>query len=130
MDSNLLCPSCHEALRPKVLVCETCDIKVEGHFHLNEFATLDPDDLHFLRIFIHSEGRIRDMESALGLSYPTIRGKLSALKTKLIAGANKPGPVREPKTSPTQQILQRLEKGELTFDEAMEQIKKLRQEIK
>jgi hypothetical protein len=83
IDSNLACPACHTALQPKLLVCPACEIKVEGPFQLNEFATLDPDDLHFLRIFVRSEGRIREMESALGLSYPTIRGRLAALKRKL-----------------------------------------------
>ena len=59
--SNLQCPSCHGDLKPKVLVCEGCDIRVEGPFQLNEFATLPPEDLHFLRIFIRCEGRIRDI---------------------------------------------------------------------
>jgi hypothetical protein len=86
IDSNLACPSCQSALQPKVLVCTSCDIKVEGPFQLNEFATLATDDLHFLRIFVRCEGRIRDMESALGLSYPTIRSRLTALKHKLSGG--------------------------------------------
>ena len=128
MDSNLLCPSCHEALKPQVLVCEGCDIKLEGHFHLNEFATLSPDDLHFLRIFVHCEGRIREMESPLGLSYPTIRSKLTALKNKLAANieATREKETATPKVTPTQEILERLEKGEISFDEAMKQMKQLR----
>jgi hypothetical protein len=92
IDSNLACPACQVALQPKLLVCPACDIKVEGPFQLNEFATLGSDDLHFLRIFVRSEGRIRDMESALGLSYPTIRTRLAALKRKLSGEAEAEGP--------------------------------------
>ena len=86
MDAHLACPACRTILKPKLLVCPACEIKVEGPFQLNEFATLGAEDLHLLRIFVRSEGRIREMESALGLTYPTIRGRLSALKRKL-AGA-------------------------------------------
>lgn len=134
IDSNLACPSCQTALRPKVLACPHCDIKVEGPFQLNEFATLAPDDLHFLRIFVRSEGRIRDMESSLGLSYPTIRARLTALKHKLageetaevepaLQQAGKDKAVAGPDAG---QILAQLQAGEIPFDEAMKRIKRLR----
>jgi hypothetical protein len=122
-------------LRPKVLACLDCDIKVEGPFQLNEFATLAPDDLHFLRIFVRSEGRIRDMETALGLSYPTIRARLTALKNKLSGESSEDESGAEAKPSAAEKteesqdvgrILQRLQAGEIPFDEAMNQIKRLR----
>jgi hypothetical protein len=135
IDSNLACPSCHSLLRPKVLACPDCDIKVEGPFQLNEFATLAPDDLHFLRIFVRSEGRIRDMETALGLSYPTIRARLTALKNKLsgetpedaIGGNAKPsGAEKAEEPQDVGHILQQLQAGAIPFDQAMNQIKRLR----
>jgi len=140
LDSNLLCPSCHGPLRPVQLACDHCSIKVEGPFQLNEFATLAPDDLHFLRIFVRSEGRIRDMETALGLSYPTIRSRLTALKNKLqgaseeniasdaprSAGAAPHASVGSSAETRVREILARLETGELPFEEAMKQIKKIR----
>lgn len=120
IESNLLCPSCHAGLQPRLLVCDTCDIRVEGQFHMNEFATMSPEDLHFLRIFVHSEGRIRDMETALGLSYPTIRTRLSALKNKLSAAAEQQ---QQTATNSTARVLERLHAGEITFEEAMKLIK-------
>jgi hypothetical protein len=146
IDSNLACPSCQSALQPKVLCCPNCDIKVEGPFQLNEFATLAQDDLHFLRIFVRCEGRIRDMESALGLSYPTIRTRLSALKHKLagegseggggfggVKGGHEAGAAGTGKTAGSAgeeqdagRILARLQAGEIPFDEAMKQIKLLK----
>lgn len=132
IDSNLQCPSCKGALVPKVLECESCSIQVQGPFHWNEFVTLDAEDLHFLRIFIRCEGRVRDMEPALGLSYPTIRSRLSDLKNKLAgpaeeaerqaAEAKKKAAKSESDT--VSEILAELEKGKLTFDEAMKRIKK------
>jgi hypothetical protein len=56
---------------------------VEGEFVMNEFDSLSPDELHFLRVFVQCEGRIRDMEAALGVSYPTVKGLLASIKEKL-----------------------------------------------
>lgn len=130
IDSNLACPACQTPLRPKLLVCPACDIKVEGPFQFNEFAALGADDLHFLRIFIRSEGRIRDMESALGLSYPTIRARLTALKKKLAGEAQADGTSEGSKTPGEEEavaaILARLNAGEIPFREAMQSIKRIR----
>ena len=127
IDSNLECPHCERVLRPIQLVCDNCGIKVEGPFQLNEFATLAPDDLHFLRIFVRCEGRIREMEAALGLSYPTIRARLTALKTTLQGEG--PG-TEEPPAGKTEgaveRILEQLQSGEISFGEAMDRIKQAR----
>ncbi|SRR5258708_1296281 len=117
-------------MHPTVLMCDGCGIKVEGNFQVNEFASLAPDDLHFLRIFVRCEGRIREMETALGLSYPTIRTRLTELKNRLV-GDHEPEAQPAPNqgtaaTTTVQAILNRLQAGELSFDDAMAQIKKLR----
>ena len=83
IDANVRCPSCNGQLFPRVLVCDSCGLKVEGDFVTNEFGALTPDELHFLRVFIYCEGRIRDMEAALGVSYPTVKGHLASIKEKL-----------------------------------------------
>jgi hypothetical protein len=117
--SNLQCPACHRGLQPQVLACGHCDIKVEGPFVLNEFATLSAEDLHFLRIFIASEGRIRDMEAPLGLSYPTIRARLRALRQRIVEpAAEVPAAEPTPETDATS-VLERLGAGEIDFDQAM-----------
>ena len=129
IDSNILCPSCQGFLNPTVLHCGHCDIRVEGPFRLNEFATLPPEELHFLRIFIRCEGRVRDMEPALGLSYPTIRSRLTQLKNKLSMEMEKPddsskNPKKDFPLRTTEEILELLDKGEVSFEQAMKLIKK------
>jgi hypothetical protein len=124
IDSNILCPACHGLLSPTVLSCGHCNIRVEGPFELNEFATLSPDDLHFLRIFIRCEGRVRDMEPALGLSYPTIRSRHTPLKNSLVGDFEAREENKKPDAPSTEEVLARLEKGEITFDQAMKLIKK------
>jgi len=83
IDANIRCPSCNGQLYPRVLVCDSCGLKVEGEFVMNEFDSLSPDELHFLRVFVQCEGSIRDMEAALGVSYPTVKGLLASIKEKL-----------------------------------------------
>ena len=89
----------------------------------NEFQNLDADSLHLLRVFIACEGRIRDMERALGVSYPTVKSRLAALRSSVGLG-DVPTPTPAPK--PTQQaaeVLDRMEAGEIDFDEAIRQLK-------
>ena len=141
--SMISCPSCSRSLRPQVLMCDSCDIKVEGHFAFNEFATLAPEDLHFLRVFLQCEGRIRDMEGALGLSYPTVRARLSELKEKVlghlepskskIASENSNTDTGSKKSSSAvkdsavvQGALSALERKEISFDEALKFIQQSR----
>lgn len=120
IEVGLACPSCKNTLKPEVLVCKSCGIRVEGEFRWNEFAALDQESLHFLRIFIQAEGRIRDMEASLGLSYPTIRARIAALKKRLRLGAEG-GRSREEER--IDRILEDLKSGTLDFESAMKQIK-------
>jgi hypothetical protein len=132
IQSNLSCPSCQGPLAPKVLGCDACGIEVRGPFVLNEFATLDPEDLRLLRIFVLAEGRVRDMEAPLGLSYPTIRNRLAALREKLQPDASAPVRNSVPPASSTatprdvDTTLDLLKAGEVSFDEALEAIRKRR----
>src|SRR5262249_46084015 len=85
INGSIRCPSCEGPLAVTQLSCPACELTLQGKFHTNEFSTLAEEDLHFLRIFILTEGSIRDMESALGVSYPTIKARLAQLKMALSA---------------------------------------------
>ena len=131
IDANIRCPSCGGQLYPRVLVCDSCGLKVEGEFVSNEFGALTPDELHFLRVFIYCEGRIRDMEAALGVSYPTVKGHLSSIKEKLnLAGRGPEGPPGKPGDAPgptADEVLDKLEAGELDHGEAVRLLKAKRE---
>jgi hypothetical protein len=125
IDANVRCPSCNGQLYPRVLVCDSCGVKVEGDFVMNEFGSLTPDELHFLRVFIHCEGRIRDMEAALGVSYPTVKGHLASIKEKLnLSGQPFPASAVAPSAAngaepSADDVLERLENGELSYKDAV-----------
>jgi hypothetical protein len=112
------------------------DARVDGEFALNEFARLSADDLQFLRLFVHLEGRIRDMESALGVSYPTIKARIAALKRTLFDVA--PPASDEGQTSPAdapadddgvQRILEQLEQGTISPALAKELLRKRQDQV-
>ena len=134
LSPTLNCPACQQTLRPAVMACDACSLRVEGHFELNEFSRLSNDELHFLRIFIQCEGRIRDMEAALGLSYPTIRARLTAFKERVqnlatemppsIDEENQKVTPAKPASSPAAEILNRLKSGSLDYEQALKEIKK------
>lgn len=127
IDANVRCPSCSGQLFPRVLVCDSCGLKVEGDFVMNEFGSLTPDELHFLRVFIYCEGRIRDMEAALGVSYPTVKGHLASIKEKLnLSGQPSPAPAGETEvpaeaqeTATPEEVLDQLESGQLSYKDAV-----------
>jgi hypothetical protein len=106
-------------------------VRVDGEFALNEFARLSVDDLQFLRLFVHLEGRIRDMESALGVSYPTIKARIAALKRTLFDQAS---PVSDEARAAladapadddgVQRILEQLEQGTISPTLAKELLRK------
>ena len=130
-----VCPACDGRLVPRELACRDCGLVVQTRFKGNEFVGLDDDSLHLLRIFVACEGRIRDMERALGVSYPTVKSRLAGLRRTL--GAVEPAaetprprrdeqPRREASDSESRKaVLDRLESGEIDFDEALRAIKRL-----
>ena len=133
LQTSISCPVCQGPLRPRVLACGRCDVRVEGPFEANEFSGLDERLLHFLRIFVHCEGRIKDMEKALGVSYPTVKSMMAELKSALSlppeaepAEVPAAAPAAANTTTDTAAILEKMARGEISYDQALEQIRRAR----
>jgi hypothetical protein len=125
---GLPCPSCQGAMQVHTLACTHCDVRVSGRFEANEFALLSPEHLQLLRVFVLCEGRIRDMEKALGVSYPTVKNRLAALRARLGLEGNVRAsddtvmPAEAQAPDPEQAalaVLDALERGELATNEAV-----------
>lgn len=106
----------------RVLACPACGLRIESDFKQNEFALLEDEWLHFLRIFIHCEGRIRDMEAALGISYPTVKARIAELKARLTT-PDVPPPPPAPDRAAINEVLDLLESGDIDYEEAMNRIR-------
>src|ERR1022692_2473350 len=73
----LKCPSCNGDLAVERLTCRSCEITVEGEFGLPALLRLNRGQLDFVEVFLKNRGIIREVESELGVSYPTDRARLA-----------------------------------------------------
>ncbi len=82
------CPLCGERALVTEVSCPACDIHIRGQFTLSRYDSLSVEQGQFLETFLRSRGVIRDVEAALGISYPTVRARLDGLLAALgLAGA-------------------------------------------
>jgi hypothetical protein len=82
------CPICEHELTVTRLHCSECGTTLEGTFSVGRFGRLNRDQLSLLESFLRSRGNLREMERELGLSYPTIRGRVEALVKALGLGGS------------------------------------------
>jgi hypothetical protein len=74
------CPICQSNLEITKLYCRSCDTTIEGHFqHSTPFQQLTTEQMSFMITFVHNEGKINRVGEELGVSYPTVRGRLHDL---------------------------------------------------
>lgn len=94
------------------------DIAIEGSFELPQLARLSMDDQIFITAFVRSHGSIKEMERVFGVSYPTIKSRLTRIGNSLEFVETNPTPSKS-------EILERLQRGELTAEEAIREIEAL-----
>ena len=94
------------------LKCKRCGTTIEGEFTLNEFASLDRKNLEFLRLYLKNRGNLSRVAEVLGISYPTVLSRFNDLLKSL-------GYSTEGERDETEDVLERLEKGEISVREAL-----------
>lgn len=116
------CPVCGEPMQVTRLACNSCGSALEGHFDVCRFCQLSPEQQQFVEVFLTSRGNIREMERILGISYPTVRSRLDAIIEALGYSVDREreeaGEVQKRRS-----VLEALEKGELSVQEALKRIK-------
>jgi hypothetical protein len=94
-------------------------IAVEGNFELPQLAKLAMDDQIFVTAFVRSHGSIKEMERVFGVSYPTIKARLTRIADSLEFVETNPIPSKA-------EILERLQRGEINAEEAIREMEALR----
>ena len=95
------------------------EVAIEGAFELPELARLNLEDQVFITAFVRSHGSIKEMERIFGVSYPTIKSRLTRIADSLKFIETNPTPSRT-------EILERLERGEITAQDAIRELEALK----
>jgi hypothetical protein len=95
------------------------DIAIEGSFELPQLARLDMEDQIFITAFVRSHGSIKEMERIFGVSYPTIKSRLNRIAGSLEFVETNPMPSKA-------EILERLQQGEITAEDAIREMETLK----
>jgi hypothetical protein len=96
------------------------NIRISGEFELPPLARLNAEDQVFVMAFVRCHGSIKEMESSFGISYPTVKNRLARIAQQFEFAENVP--VTPAVTG--EDILARLERGEISASEAIERLEK------
>jgi hypothetical protein len=104
------------------LHCDSCDSALEGCFDTCRFCQLSQEQQVFVEVFLKGRGNIKEVERELGISYPTVRSRLDSILEALGYQADL---AAEDFSQQRNAILDALDRGELTADEAAKLLKRM-----
>jgi len=90
-------------------------VAIEGSFELPPLARLTLEDQIFVTAFIRSQGSIKSMEKLFGISYPTVKNRLNSIAGKLEFIEIDP-------PAPSNEILEELDRGQISVEEAIRKL--------
>lgn len=126
------CPTCGGSLTITEVRCDRCGTEVRSQYQPCPFCRLTPEQMNFAMLFVQSRGNLSDLEKALGVSYPTIRGKLDEI-IKVVSIPRPPeassaptaatpiqvAPVADPEKDRRREILNQVASGNLNAADAL-----------
>jgi hypothetical protein len=116
------CPVCHEKLDITRLNCPHCETSIEGRFEASKFDALTRDQSDFVEVFLKARGNIKEVERELGISYPTVRGRLEQV-IQALGYRPEPIPDETASTAKRRDVLEALKSGRITAEEAVKLLK-------
>jgi hypothetical protein len=108
---------------------EESGIAIRGRFEIPVYARLDFDQQRFLEVFLSCRGMLNSVERELNISYPTARARLDTLLEALGMKPMEPredGIRKEKQAEKKRKVLEELERGEISADQAKEKLGALR----
>jgi len=112
------CPICGGKLSVAKLKCQSCRVSIETDFVVSSLLNLPPSHQEFIELFVLSSGSLKEMAKRLGVSYPTVRSRLDEIIKAL-------GEEMKRKEAYKKEILDKVEKGQISPEQAAEIIKEL-----
>ena len=112
------CPCCSAKMEIECLRCTSCDVTIQGHIPIPRLARLSAEDREFVELFVRSSGSLKAVAGKLGISYPTVRNRLDGVIQSLQQE-------EEAERDARKQILDAIEQGQMSVDEAITQLRDL-----
>jgi len=112
---NAKCPECGRPMTPVACECLNCTIRMEGKFTVSILSQLSPEDQALVIAFVRSFGSIKKIQELLDVSYPTARIRIAELIKRLDSTMEVPENMENT-------ILEKLDRGDISFSEAMEEL--------
>jgi hypothetical protein len=124
------CPVCTGDLYVAEVACDDCGTRVSSRFEISPFCRLSEEQNEFLELFLRSRGNISGVGTELGMSYPTATKRLEAILATLgWSEVGEPVSLEPPKPDfrdeERKRILDLLDRGEITAEEAARRIHEL-----
>ena len=101
------------------------EVAIEGRFEVPPLARLAAEDQTFVTAFVRCHGSIKQMEKFFGVSYPTIKNRLNRIGALLPFAEIDP---EEPAAPSAGDLLTRLEHGEVSVKDVLEQLRQSSEE--
>ena len=118
-------PTYHAPSRCPVCGGEMTVTEINGSFSPCRFCRLEDKHLQFVETFLRCRGSIKEVEKALGVSYPTVKNMLDAALTAL--GLDERPDLRAVREQEERsEILNRLAAKEIDVDTAIEALNQLK----
>ena len=114
------CSVCGEELKVTRLSCPNCQSEITGEFSACRYCAINDKLKLFLETFLKSRGNIKDVERSLSISYPTVKSLLDELLATLFLEET----VQKEKECSSKEILDMLERGEITAAQAAKMLSK------
>ena len=115
------CPNCHSPLKVKKKECIHCGLQLEAEFDENPISLLTREEQDFILSFILSGGNLKALGDKIGLTYPTLRLRLDKIISRLESMQQ---------VVSAEQILDKIDKGELKPEEGIQLLKDLKEKGK
>ena len=113
------CPICHGELVIREYHCPGCNVNFKGEFGRSWLEGFSPSQLEFIKLFLLVQGNLKEMQQRLGISYPTVKNRLSEI-TRIITR-------NDQDKNDYNDILSDLEAGFINVEEAVDMIHKRRE---
>lgn len=116
------CPVCGGDMVVSRMTCPKCSSEISGSFATCKYCSLNEKMTLFLETFLKCRGSIKDVEKSLSISYPTVKSLLEELIVTLFPSEKAQ---QASETMSATEILDLLEKGEISTAEAAQLLAKL-----